>query len=295
MGEFLAGVLSLAFVAQALRISMPYLFAALGGVTSERSGVIDLSLEAKLLIGAMATQIAAHATGSALVGAVAGVGGGVAIAALYALTVIRFRADQVVSGVAINIFALGISTYLIQLLYGSSSNAPTIPGLPASLWGNVLFYVGVALVVGVHLALTRTPAGLRLRAVGEHPDAAASLGVSVAGTRWAASLSSGALAGLGGAWLALEQQSFVAAMSNGRGYVALAAVIMGKWRPIPTALACLFFGTAQAVQFQLKNSGVDIPDAVASHLPHILTIIALAGFIGRSRAPAALGKPFAAD
>lgn len=291
MGDFIGGVLSLAFAAQALRVSMPYLFAALGGVVSERSGVIDLSLEGKLLLGALAAEIATHATGSPTLGVVAGVAGGVLAAAIYGVAVIRFRADQVVSGVAVNILALGLSAYLIQLLYGSASNAPTIPGLPVALWQNALVYLAVLLVVVVHLGLHRTAIGLRVRAAGEHPDAAVSLGVSVVRTRWIAVLTSGGLAGVGGAWLALENHGFVAAMSSGRGYVALAAVIMGKWRPVPAALACLFFGVAEAVQIQLKTSGVDVPDALVSQLPYVLTIIALAGFIGRSRAPAALGRP----
>lgn len=293
MGDFLAGVLSLAFVAQALRVSMPYLFAALGGVVSERAGVIDLSLEGKLLIGALAAEIATHATGSPTLGVLAGALGGLLAAAIYGVAVIRFRADQVVSGVAINILALGLSAYLIQLLYGSASNAPTIPGLPVALWQNALVYLGVILVVAVHLGMSRTAIGLRVRAVGEHPDAAVSLGVSVVRTRWMAVLASGGLAGVGGAWLALENHGFVAAMSSGRGYVALAAVIMGKWRPVPAALACLFFGVVEALQIQLATSGVNIPDALAGQLPYLLTIIALAGFIGRSRAPAALGRPHA--
>ncbi len=288
----MSDILVIAFLLQTLRIAAPILLAALGGVVSERSGIVDLSLEGKLLLGALATEIGAHASGSAAVGALAGVAGGMLTGALYAVTVVRFRADQVVSGIAINMLALALGGYSIQLLYGSSSNAPRIPGLPGDLFATPLFWLAVLLVPAVHFLLQRTRFGLRVRAAGEHPTAAESLGVRVAHVRWLTSLLSGALAGLGGAWLALENHSFVSDMAAGRGYLALAAVIMGNWRPIGAGLACLFFGAAQSLQIQLKTSGIlAIPDALASLLPYILTIIALAGFIGRTRPPAALGRP----
>ena len=288
----MSDLLVIAFFLQTLRIAAPILLAALGGVMSERSGIVDLSLEGKLLIGALATEIGAHATGSATAGAVAGMAGGMATAALYGVVVIRFRADQIVSGIAINILAIGLGAFVIQLLYGSSSNSPKIPGLPASLLVNPLFWITVLLVPAVHLLLVRTRFGLRVRAAGEHPDAAESLGVRVARIRWQAVLLSGALAGLGGAWLALENRSFVSDMASGRGYLALVAVIMGNWRPVGTALACVFFAAARALQFQLKAAGVlDIPDSLASLVPYVLTMILLAGFIGRSRPPASLGRP----
>ena len=288
----MSDLLVIAFLLQTLRIAAPILLAALGGVMSERSGIVDLSLEGKLLVGALATEIGAHATGSATAGAVAGMAGGMATAALYGVVVIRFRADQIVSGIAINILAIGLGAFVIQLLYGSSSNSPKIAGLPASLLANPLFWITVLLVPAVHLLLERTRLGLRVRAAGEHPAAAESLGVAVARIRWQAVLLSGALAGLGGAWLALENRSFVSDMASGRGYLALVAVIMGNWRPVGTALACLFFAAARALQFQLKAAGVlDIPDSLASLVPYVLTMILLAGFIGRSRPPASLGRP----
>lgn len=284
-------ILVIAFVLQTLRIAAPILLAALGGVVSERSGIVDLSLEGKLLLGALATEIGAHATGSAVVGAAAGVAGGMLTGALYALVVVRFRADQVVSGIAINMLAIALGAYLIQLLYRSASNAPRIPGLPGNLLANPLFWLAVLLVPAVHLLIARTRFGLRVRAAGEHPDATASLGVSVPRVRWLAALLSGALAGLGGAWLALENHSFLSDMAAGRGYLALAAVIMGNWRPVGAALACLFFGAAQSLQIQLKTSGIlAIPDSLASIIPYVLTMIALAGFIGRTRPPASLGR-----
>ncbi len=288
----MSDLLVIAFLLQTLRIAAPILLASLGGIMSERSGIVDLSLEGKLLIGALATEMGAQATGSATIGAVAGMAGGMATAALYALVVIRFRADQIVSGIAINILAIGLGAYLIQLLYGSASNAPRIPGFPGDLLANPLFWIAVALVPAVHVFLQRTRFGLRVRAAGEHPGAAESLGVGVARIRWGAVLLSGTLAGLGGAWLALENHSFVSDMASGRGYLALVAIIMGNWRPVGAALACLFFGGTRALQFQLKAAGVlDIPDSLASIVPYVLTMILLAGFIGRSRPPASLGRP----
>jgi ABC-type uncharacterized transport system permease subunit len=280
-----------AFLAQTLTAAAPILLAAMGGVLSERSGIVDLSLEGKLLFGALAAAIGAHATGSAAVGAVAGIAGGALTGALYGLVVIRFRADQIVAGIAVNILALGLTVYLIQMLYGSASNGPQIPGLPGVLFANPLFWVAVALVPAVHLLLNRTRFGLRIRAVGEHPAAAESLGVSVERVRWSAALASGALAGLGGAWLALENHSFVAYIAQGRGYYALVAVIMGNWRPVSAALASLFFGAAWALQHELDIAGIGVPDIILQILPYLLTMIALAGFIGRSRPPAALGRP----
>jgi len=284
-------ILVVAFILQTLRIAVPILLAALGGVVSERSGIVDLSLEGKLLIGALATEIGAYATGSGAVGALSGVAGGMLTGALYALVVVRFRADQVVSGIAINILAIALGAYLIQLLYHSASNAPPIPGLPGNLYANPLFWLAVLLVPAVHLLIARTRFGLRVRAAGEHPDAAESLGVRVDRVRWAAALVSGGIAGLGGAWLALENRSFLSDMAAGRGYLALAAVIMGNWRPVGAALACLFFGAARSLTIQLKTAGIlAIPDSLASIVPYVLTMIALAGFIGRTRPPAALGR-----
>ncbi len=287
----MSDLLVIAFVLQTLRIAVPILLAALGGVVSERSGIVDLSLEGKLLLGALATEVGAYATGSGTVGALSGVAGGMLTGALYALVVVRFRADQVVSGIAINILAIAFGAYLIQLLYHSASNSPRIPGLPGNLLANPLFWLAVLLVPAVHLLIARTRFGLRVRAAGEHPDAAESLGVRVQRVRWAAALLSGGIAGLGGAWLALENQSFLSDMAAGRGYLALAAVIMGNWRPVGAALACLFFAAAQSLTIQLKTSGIlAIPDSLASIIPYVLTMIALAGFIGRTRPPASLGR-----
>ncbi|GAB4564166.1 MAG: ABC transporter permease [Haliangiales bacterium] len=301
MWDFFLGVLSLAFIAQVLRITVPYALAAMGGVMSERSGVINIALEGILLMGAFTCAVAAHEVDlssayeadNIAIGALAGALGGVLTAGLYALAVIRFQADQIVAGVAINLLAYGLTRYLLKLIFNSTANSPSIPGFGSSILLNPTFWVVVLIGVGVYVLVTRTPSGLRLRAVGDHPEAADTLGVSVNAIRWKAVLTAGALAGLGGAWMALSINGFVAEMSGGRGYIALAAVIMGSWRPQWAVAACLLFGAAEAIQLQLEASNIEmIPNELTKTFPYVLTMIALAGFIGRSRPPAALGKPY---
>lgn len=291
MNEVVDTVVSLAFLAQLLRIAVPLVLAALGGSLSERSGVINIALEGKLLFGAFAGAVGAIETGSVVLGVAAGTLAGVVVGAIYALAVIRFRADQIVCGIAINLLALALTRYLLKLFYGSTANSPPAPGFGRQLAHNPYFYVVLALVVAIALSVTRTRFGLRLRAVGEHPGAAASLGISVSGVRWVAVLAAGALAGLGGAWLALDNNAFVAGMSRGGGYIALAAVIMGKWRPAWAAAACVFFASAKALEANLQALDIGVPRELVQMLPYLLTMVALAGFIGRSRAPAALGTP----
>jgi simple sugar transport system permease protein len=293
MSELFFSLLSLSFLTQVLRITMPYALAAMGGVVSERAGVINIALEGILLMGAFGAAVGAFDSDGNLAIAVAyGVLAGVATAALYALAVVTFQADQVVSGVAINMLAYGITPYLLKAFYDSSSNSPTIEGFGGRLFANPVFWLALVLVVVVHLVIARTRWGLRVRAVGDHPEAAHTLGVSVNRVRWQAVLASGALAGLGGAWLALSGSGFVAEMSAGRGYIALAAVIMGSWRPLWAVAASLLFGFAEAVEVNLQMFDLGIPNEMLQAFPYVLTMITLAGFIGRARAPAQLGKPF---
>ena len=284
----IASLLSLGFFAAVVRITVPYALAALGGTLSERSGVINIALEGLLLFGAFAATMGAWLGHGALLGVVGGVVGGAALAALYALLVVTLRGDQIVCGVALNLFADGLTRFLLKATFDSSSNSPRVDA-----WGDVgtrLILTTVALVALVHVVVYKTPFGLRLRAVGEHPEAAASLGVRPARVRWAALVFAGALTGLGGAWLAADQRQFVAGMSNGRGYIALAAMIFGKWRPAWAAAACLLFGLAEALQIALQASGVGVPAWLVQMLPYVLTMVTLAGFIGRAQAPRALGR-----
>ncbi len=281
------GILSGAFLLQALRISVPYVLAALGGVASERSGVINIALEGMLLVGAFGAAVGALASGSALAGLGAGVLAGVALAALYGLAVIRWRADQIVCGVAATLLALGATRYFLKVFYNSTSNSPRIPSTDGLGWA---ILVGAALLAALAEAgLRRTAIGLRLRAVGEHPEAARSVGVRVAPLRWLGVLLSGALAGLGGVWLAFDQHGFVANMSAGRGFIALAAMILGGWRPLGALGACLLFGGAEALQLRLQSSGMGLGAGTVQALPYLITIVALAVRGRASVAPRALG------
>ncbi len=281
----------LELVSSSIRLATPLLFAALGGVVAERAGVVSLALEGKLLAGAFAAAAVAQGTGSAWEGAVAGSAAGAAIGALLALFSVGFAGDMIVVGVALNILALGGTQFLLDAMYGSSANSPTFEGFESGAAFGIppLALVAWALIPVVALLLRESPFGLRVHAAGEHPEAAASRGVSPRRVRAIATILGGALAGLGGAYLALDTGQFVKAMSAGRGYLALAAVIFGKWRPWGAAAACLLFGFAEAVQIRLQGMGV--ATQFVQMLPYVITMIALAGWVGRSRPPAALGRP----
>lgn len=296
-----------------LRITVPYVLASLGGFFSERSGVVNIALEGLLLTGAFAGLWAAHAAegmgvaaaAAAWLGVAAAVVAGTAMAGVHAFVTVRLGADQIVSGLAVNLLAAGGTKFLLTLLYGSAANSPRIGGVPEwplpllQSWGltRVLFctplvFLALACVVVAHGVAARTVFGLRLHAAGEHPEAAAAAGIAVQRLRWQGVLLSGALAGLGGAWLVMDQHQFTAGMANGRGYIALAALIFGKWRPGGAALACLLFGAAEALQIQLQaRTGQGVPTQFVQMLPYVVTMVALAGVIGRSRPPAALGRP----
>ncbi len=285
------------FLAQTLRIAIPYLFAASGGVISERSGLIALSLEGYMLTGAFCGALASYYSGSPWIGLLGAGAGGVAIALLYAVTAIRFRADQVVVGIAINLLVIGGTRFFLRLAFHSSANSPRVPGFGAeesgtgvaSLAGNPLIWLGLAVVAANAWMLYRTPFGLRIRAVGEHPDAATSVGISVSRIRYQSAALAGLLAAMGGAYLALDQHQFSAEMTAGRGFIALAAVIFGRWDPARAALACIAFAAAETLQIQLQGAQV-IPSQFVEMIPYLLTIIALAGVVGRAVPPAALGK-----
>ena len=286
-----------AFLAQTLRIAIPYLFAASGGVVSERSGLIALGLEGYMLTGAFCGAVATYYSGSPWIGLLGAIAGGAIVALLYAVTAIRFRADQVVVGIAINLFAIGATRFFLRLLFHSSANSPRIGGFGAeqigtgfaALVANPLIWLGIIATLVVGWLLYRTPFGLRLRAVGEHPAAAVSVGINVDRVRYLAAALSGALAGLGGAYLALDQHQFSAEMTAGRGFIALAATIFGRWDPFRAALACLLFAAAETLQIQLQGMQA-IPSQFVEMIPFVLTIVALAGVVGRAVPPAALGK-----
>jgi ABC-type uncharacterized transport system permease subunit len=288
---------ALLFLAQTVRIAVPYLFAAAGGAIAERAGVVSLTLEGFMLGGAFGAVLGAHYTGSAWLGLVSGVMAGLLLGSIHAVASIRFKADQVVVGVAINLFAVGITRFFLQLAFGSSSNSPRVAGFgaetgsgsAAAFLSNPLVWLGLAAMPVLAFVVNKTRFGLRVRAVGEHPEAAASVGVPVSRVRYVAVIASGALAALGGVYLALDQHQFTDSMTAGRGFIALAAVIFGRWDPLRAGAACLLFAAAETLQIQLQAAQV-IPSQFVAMIPYVLTIVAVAGVVGRSRPPAALGK-----
>jgi simple sugar transport system permease protein len=292
-------LLVLGFVAAMVRITVPYALAALGGTIAERAGVVQLCLEGFILTGAFAAVVGADLTSSGALGIAIGALSAGLVAIVYAIVVLVWSADQIVAGVAINLFADGLTRYLLKIRYDSASNSPRIEALArVGHHGDLLAVLLHPLVLGtlgaalaVNLLLRSTVFGLRVRAVGEHPEAAKTVDIDPRRVRFFAVLLGGLLAGTGGAYLAAEQGQFVAAMSAGRGYIALAAMIFGRWRPLPALLACLLFGATEALELRLQ--GGFLPGWLVQMLPYALTLLVLSGIGGRSagaRPPAALGK-----
>ncbi len=281
------------FLTQMIRISIPYLFAASGGVVAERAGIVSLTLEGFMLSGAFAAVLGTNYTGSPWVGVLTGIFGGLIFALIHAVATIRYRADQIVVGVAINLIAIGVTRFFLKLFFDSSSNSPRVAGfggnIKAAGFDNPLLWLGLLVPVAVAFMIYRTPFGLRVRAAGEHPEAAESVGVSVNRVRYVAVAISGMLAGLGGVYLALDQHQFTDQMTAGRGFIALSAVIFGRWDPMRAAAACLLFAAAETLQIQLQGSHA-IASQFIEMIPYVLTIVALAGVVGRAVPPAALGK-----
>lgn len=303
MSALIDAVVSAAFVTQAVRIAVPLGCAAVGGALTERSGVIDLALEAKLLAGAFGAAVAAEATGSIAAGVAGGVAAAVLVALVQAWLTVRLAADQVVVGIALNLGAYGLTRYVLDLLYGSTASSPRTVGVGSAVWTSPVFWLAAVASVAVTVMLARAPLGLRIRAAGDRPAALAAAGVSVARVRVLALVIGGALAGLGGAQLALANHGFSAEMSAGRGYIALALVILAGWRPAWVAALCLAFGLLDAFQLQLQLTLQSAAQATgelseagralqtfALVLPYVATLVVLAVVAQRSRAPRALGR-----
>jgi ABC-type uncharacterized transport system permease subunit len=288
----------LVFLAQCLSATTPLLLAALGGTLSERAGVATIALEGYLLVGALAAAIGALSTGSAAGACLAALLVGALFGALFALSTVTLRAHPIVAGVAINLLAGASTRVVIKVLYDSASNSPPLL-TRASRSGSIgavallealsqpVTYLALAATLLVWIVMRRTPLGLRIEAAGEHPEALAARGVSVARVRWIALVSAGALAGLGGGHLALSQHEFVSYMSAGRGFLALAAVILGGWRPVRVALASLAIGALFALEASLAGRA-GAPAWLLQSLPFVLTLVAVVGVVGRSRPPRAL-------
>jgi simple sugar transport system permease protein len=303
-----------ALLASTIRFAIPLLFAALGGLFSERSGVVNIGLEGMMLMGSFFSIWGADVTGSWTMGVLIGLASGAAMGLIHAFFSITLRADQIVGGTAINFLAAGITGYLFIRLYGEegtpSEGLSTIPDVsldflydipPDRLGGflgdafagqDLFVWIGFALVFVVWIAVFKTPAGLRLRSVGEHPRAADTVGINVFLTRYAAVIISGILASAGGVYLALGfVNSFEPNQTAGRGFIALAALIFGNWRPVGALIACLLFGFSSALAKSLQEYSLSV-STLFEALPYVVTIIAVAGVIGRSTPPASVGKPY---
>ena len=284
-------IFKVAFVAQVMRIAVPYVLAALGGSITERSGMIDLALEAKLLFGAFAAAAVGHATNSALAGIAAGIAAGVLVSAIQVLFSLVLGADHAIVGIALNLLALGGTRFLLQLIFHEGANSPPAPSYGDAVLTNPLVWTAAVASVAIPYAVWRTRWGLRLRAAGDRPDALLAVGVRPTEARLWAALVGGALSGAGGAQLSLAVGGFSADMSSGRGYIALAMVILSGWRPAYAALACLGVAFAEAYNIQLQVTGSSIPRELAPMLPYVLTLVVVTIYRGKNPPPAAIGKP----
>jgi simple sugar transport system permease protein len=304
--ETLNDILTGGVLAATLRFATPLAFAAMGGIFSERSGVVNIGLEGMMLMGAFFGLWGAEVSGSWVVGIFMAMAFGALTALIHAVFCIHLRADHIVSGFAVNFLALGVTGYLFSSVYegGIPSGISRIPNVHLAflddvpflgdIFGdlNLLVWIMFGTVILSYLVLFKTPIGLRIRSVGEHPRAADTVGISVYRVRYAAVVTSGVLAALGGAFLSIGLVgSFAENMTSGRGFIALAAVIFGKWRPGWAFAATLLFGFGFALAIPLQREA-DVSENVIAMLPYILTLVALVGLIGRSIPPAAVGRPY---
>ena len=305
--------LIVALLASTLRFATPLIFAALGGVFSERSGVVNIGLEGIMIIGAFFAIAGTQATGNPWIGVLCAVLAGVLVSLVHAYLSIHLKADQVISGTAINLFAAAFTSFLIFKLYNLHGQTDAVNPLPypkyfiAKHFTNPLIvgvgrffdeldwfvFLAIILVIVVNYVLYKTPLGLRIRSVGEHPKAAETVGISVYKTRYLCVLLSGVLGGLGGAYISLITiKIFREGMVSGKGFIALAAVVFGNWKPFGAMWACLLFGFAEAFQIVAQGFGWKLPTEFYQAIPYVLTMLALAGFVGRTQAPASDGVPY---
>ena len=298
----------LELLASTLALATPLIFACLGGVFSERSGVVNIGLEGMMVIGAFFGVYGSFLTGNAVVGIALAIVAGAVIALLHGFLCITMKADQVVSGTAINLFASALAAFLIFKLFGKGGQTDGVNGLaydiPQVLRDtpfigkfvselNWFVFAAIAVVIISHFVLYKTPWGLRVRAVGEHPKAADTLGINVYLTRYTCVIISGILAGIGGAALSLGSTPLYRdGMVSGKGFIALAAMIFGNWKPKGALIACLLFSFAEAFQLKSQLLGLNLPTEIYSVFPYVLTMVALAGFVGKTQAPAADGVPY---
>ncbi|HWQ82321.1 MAG TPA: ABC transporter permease [Ignavibacteria bacterium] len=296
-------ILSLTFLAQVLRMFTPYYLGASAANFSERGGVINIAIEGFKIISAFSYAFFTLSFGNPFLSLILSVIVSLLFSLLYAFLTIKLKINQIVTGVGFNLLMAGTAKFLMMLVYQSSSNTPNfqqIPGLPfvsdipviGKVAGDYIIITGFALVFISQYVLFRTRLGLRLRSVGENPEAAETLGVKVRLYKMYGVLVCGALSALGGIWLASNQSSFSDGMIAGRGYIAIAAMIIGKWRPVNIFFACLMFAFFEGLEITLQISGSFLPSQIIQMLPYLITILVLIGFIGKTKPPAADGIPY---
>lgn len=301
--EFISQILSLTFIAQVFRLFTPYYLGANASNFSERSGVINIAIEGFMIISALGYAIFTVTSGSTLVGFCSAIMVGVLFSLLYALFVVKLKINQIVAGVGFNLLMAGLAKFLIVFLYQSSSNTPRFESLPniplivdipyiGKVFSDYIILFSFALLYLSNLILFKTKFGLRLRSAGENPEAGESLGIKVRMYKLYGVLICGLLASLGGIWLASNQNSFSDGMIAGRGYIAIAAMIIGKWKPVNIFFACIMFAFFEALEIALQISGTFIPSQIVQMLPYLITILVLIGFIGKTKPPAADGIPY---
>ncbi|MBC7082651.1 MAG: ABC transporter permease [Bacillota bacterium] len=308
MREILDVIFDINNVTATIRMATPIALAAMGGAFSERSGVINIGLEGMILTGAFCGVLGSYISGSPWLGVLFAVVGGGLMGAILAVFAIKLKADHVVSGVGLNIFALGLTSWLMQVLWKNRGTSVSVNGLPmfsipvvrdVPVLGTILgthsplVYMMLILIFLGWVVMFKTPLGLRIRMAGEHPEAADTVGINVHAVQYFSVILSGCLAGLGGAYLSLAQLNwFSMNMSAGRGYMALAANIFGQWNPIGGLGASFLFAFTDALQMRIQTSPIKLPTDIIQMLPYILTILVLAGAVIRSRPPAALGRHY---
>ncbi|MDE1994061.1 MAG: ABC transporter permease [Rhizobiaceae bacterium] len=296
------------FLAASMRLAIPIMLAALGGLFAERSGVLNIGLEGMMLVGAFVGFVVTFATGHLVIGVIAAILSGAVTGLLLGLYTITLAANQVVVGISLNLLSVGVTSYLYRSFFGAATDRPRIEPFAAVDFGSLgdlpligpllfrqdmLAYLGLVLIVITWFVVKKTRFGLNIRSVGEHPEAAETLGVDVIQTRYVAIALSGALASLGGAFLSLSATGvFLDNMTAGRGYIALAILILGRRHAIGVLFAALLFGSADALQLRAQLLPINVPLQFLLMLPYVLTIVVLAGFAGRQGTPAALGLPF---
>ena len=308
MNMFLDVALLTDLLSTSMRLSIPILFAALGGVLCERSGVYNIGLEGMMLTGAFGAAVGAYFGGSAVSGVFGGIFAGGLSGILLAGLSVALRVNQIVAGIAINLFAIGLTAFLSRIVFAGQANTMVLPGfspveipllesipiLGTAFFGqDPLVYVAYLTVLFMFWLMYKTKWGLSMRAVGENPRAADTAGISVNKLRYVCVTASGALAGMGGVYIVLSQvYLFSEHMSAGKGFIALAAIILGRWSPVGALFACLLFGFCDALQLRMQFANPEVPYQAFVLLPYAVSILALVGLVGKTPAPSAVGIPY---